>query len=197
MTPNELAEAHLWLVPAVIRQMPRTPMDADDVAAAGRLGLVCAALAFDETRGVPFRLYADSRIRGAIQDAMRRDDWLPRAERALVRAGAKSARVVVSFDAPANDGHPLRELVADPTADADTSTMTAETAIALCAAINRLPARTGLAVTRRYLHGVNYAHIGVELGITESGAAQLCARGLDRLRRTLVNDEHGLRRRTA
>ena len=55
--------------------------DADDFANVGVIGLIDAIDRFDASRGVPFRAYAEIRIRGAIVDALREDDWAPRTLR--------------------------------------------------------------------------------------------------------------------
>jgi RNA polymerase sigma factor for flagellar operon FliA len=55
--------------------------DADDFANVGVIGLMDAIDRFDPSRGVPFRAYAEIRIRGAIVDALREDDWAPRTLR--------------------------------------------------------------------------------------------------------------------
>jgi RNA polymerase sigma factor for flagellar operon FliA len=47
----------------------------------GMLGLIDAVDRFDPARGVPFKAYAEIRIRGAIVDALRESDWIPRGVR--------------------------------------------------------------------------------------------------------------------
>jgi RNA polymerase sigma factor for flagellar operon FliA len=49
----------------------RAPLDVEDLAGWGCLGLLEAADRFDEGRGVRFRSYAHARIRGAMLDAIR------------------------------------------------------------------------------------------------------------------------------
>ncbi|MCA9215890.1 MAG: hypothetical protein KDB27_22645, partial [Planctomycetales bacterium] len=48
-------------------------IDIENLESAGILGLVEAAKHFDESRGVPFKGFAYSRIRGAILDELRRN----------------------------------------------------------------------------------------------------------------------------
>ena len=52
-----------------------------DLEAAGSEGLVRAAHKFDPERGVPFRRFANHRVRGAIIDSMRREATMPRRVR--------------------------------------------------------------------------------------------------------------------
>ena len=84
----ELIESNLPLVKHIVFQVavhfPRH-VDRDELARAGALGLVEAALRYDEGRGVPFERFAAQRIRGAILDAVRAADWAPRSVRNLAR----------------------------------------------------------------------------------------------------------------
>jgi RNA polymerase sigma factor FliA len=50
----------------------------DEIDAAGREGLLLAARRYDSSRGVPFHVYANYRIRGAMVDAIRKATPLPR-----------------------------------------------------------------------------------------------------------------------
>jgi RNA polymerase sigma factor for flagellar operon FliA len=66
-------------------------IDRDDLVSSGYLGLLKAATQFDPRRGVPFRTYAISLIRGAILEMLREGDWVPR----LVRDNAKALEKAV------------------------------------------------------------------------------------------------------
>lgn len=83
-----LIEEHLPLVNHVVFQVathfPRH-VEREELARAGALGLVEAALRFEEDRGIPFNRFAAQRIRGSIIDAVRAADWAPRSVRALAR----------------------------------------------------------------------------------------------------------------
>ncbi len=75
-SPEVLAriQAELDLVDLIARQLSRSlrrVVDFDDLLSAGREGLFHAARHFDPARGVPFRGYANIRIRGAMLDGVR------------------------------------------------------------------------------------------------------------------------------
>lgn len=53
----------------------------DDLKSLGLLGLYDALEKFDPSRDLKFDTYASFRIRGAILDGLRREDWLPRSTR--------------------------------------------------------------------------------------------------------------------
>ena len=78
---------------------PRTSRSADLIQS-GIFGLVDAIEKFEPERGLKFETYAMQRIRGAILDDLRAQDWVPRSvrgrarevERALERLGAQLRR---------------------------------------------------------------------------------------------------------
>src|SRR6185436_20491374 len=55
-----------------------TVIDSDDVISYGTIGLIDAVERFDPSRGIKFETYAIARIRGAIIDALRSLDQIPR-----------------------------------------------------------------------------------------------------------------------
>src|SRR5436190_9233864 len=61
----------------------------DDLVGAAMLGLTEAAERYDASRGEPFVSFAEKRIRGAVQDELRRGDILPRRVRKLSRRVAQ------------------------------------------------------------------------------------------------------------
>jgi RNA polymerase sigma factor for flagellar operon FliA len=61
------------------------PLEQADLVQLGMIGLLDAVERFDVNRGVQFQTYAVSRIRGTIQDELRKLDWIPRSVRKLER----------------------------------------------------------------------------------------------------------------
>lgn len=77
------------IVPMLARQLKRqlgTRLEVAELEAGGRLGLVDAARTYDPSRGVPFRRWANLRIRGGMLDAVRTQGPLPRAVYRKLRA---------------------------------------------------------------------------------------------------------------
>ncbi|MGH7437434.1 MAG: sigma-70 family RNA polymerase sigma factor [Polyangiaceae bacterium] len=60
------------------RRLVRTTITLDDLRSFGHEGLLQAARTFDESRGVPFRRWANLRVRGAMIDGVRQLGTLPR-----------------------------------------------------------------------------------------------------------------------
>ena len=56
-------------------------VDINDIVNYGVIGLLDAMKKYDPQRGVKFKTYAETRIRGAILDGMRAADWVPRSVR--------------------------------------------------------------------------------------------------------------------
>jgi RNA polymerase sigma factor for flagellar operon FliA len=78
---DELIVEHLSLVTAIAAHVQRSlpvHVELDDLVHAGMMGLVEAATKYQEGTDVAFPAYAKHRIRGAILDGMRQDDWASR-----------------------------------------------------------------------------------------------------------------------
>ncbi|HEY0638873.1 MAG TPA: FliA/WhiG family RNA polymerase sigma factor [Pseudonocardiaceae bacterium] len=60
-------------------------VDAGDLVQSGIFGLVDAIERFEPARGLKFETYAMQRIRGAILDDLRAQDWVPRSVRSRAR----------------------------------------------------------------------------------------------------------------
>jgi RNA polymerase sigma factor for flagellar operon FliA len=77
-------ESHVDLVRyTALRIASRLPasVEIEDLVHDGVVGLLDAAAKYDPSRGVRFRTYAESRVRGAILDGLRHRDWRPRSVR--------------------------------------------------------------------------------------------------------------------
>jgi RNA polymerase sigma factor FliA len=64
----------------LIAKLPAS-VELDDMIQAGMLGLLDAANRFQEDQGAQFETYASQRIRGAMLDELRANDWLSRGLR--------------------------------------------------------------------------------------------------------------------
>ena len=66
-------------------------LETGDLIQTGVIGLLDAIDRFDPTRGVKFETYAVIRIRGAIQDELRKLDWVPRSVRKKAREAQEAS----------------------------------------------------------------------------------------------------------
>lgn len=81
---EQILREHAALVRSIaLKMMARLPanIELDDLIQAGMIGLLDAAQRFENTGAAQFTSYATTRIRGAITDELRRQDWLPRTLR--------------------------------------------------------------------------------------------------------------------
>ena len=56
-------------------------VDFEELQSVGMIGLIEALDRYDDTKGVPFRAYAEIRINGSMLDYLRKEDWVPRSIR--------------------------------------------------------------------------------------------------------------------
>jgi RNA polymerase sigma factor FliA len=66
----------------------------DDLIQAGMIGLLEAAKNYDSNQGASFETYASIRIRGAMLDEMRKNDWTPRSVHRNTRRVADVVRQI-------------------------------------------------------------------------------------------------------
>jgi RNA polymerase sigma factor FliA len=91
----ERFQSELDMVDVIAKQVARSigpPVELDDLHSFGREGLLDAARRFDPTRGVPFRAYANFRVRGSIIDGIRAMSQLPRRAHERLNGLAASLR---------------------------------------------------------------------------------------------------------
>ncbi|MEC2076954.1 FliA/WhiG family RNA polymerase sigma factor [Metabacillus fastidiosus] len=98
--------------------LPKT-VSKDDLISLGMFGLYDALKKFDPNRDLKFDTYASFRVRGAIIDGLRKEDWLPRSSRekakkvevAIEKLEQKYLRNVSSTEVAKELGIPEDEVV--------------------------------------------------------------------------------------
>jgi len=83
-----LIMAHLPMVRRVAKRMSaRYPssVELDDLLSIGTMGLIDASNRYDSSRDTTFSAYAQIRVKGAIVDELRKQDWVPRTVRSRNR----------------------------------------------------------------------------------------------------------------
>ncbi len=110
-------QAELDLVSIVVAQTMRLFgrfVEVDDLQSFGHEGLLQAARTYDPSREVPFRRWANVRVRGAVYDGVRRSGRLPRRLYLRVQALASAALVTEAADEQqSGDAAPRTALEAD------------------------------------------------------------------------------------
>lgn len=99
---NALVSRYRAFVGEIVRRfanrLPRR-VDRGDLDTAAHVGLMSAISGYDPTRGVRFESYCERRVRGALIDELRSQDWLPRPWRHRVE---QHKRVVERLRAEGN-----------------------------------------------------------------------------------------------
>ena len=96
---DEIVNTHAALVKRIAYHlMSRLPpsVQADDLIQAGMIGLLEASRNYDSGQGASFETYAGIRIRGAMLDEIRRNDWAPRSVHRKARKVADAVRQIES-----------------------------------------------------------------------------------------------------
>ncbi len=77
----------------LINRLPAS-VQLEDLIQAGMIGLLEAARNYDEDQGASFETYAGIRIRGAMLDEIRKNDWAPRSVHRKSRMVAEAVREI-------------------------------------------------------------------------------------------------------
>ena len=160
----------------------------EDLVAAGTVGLL-DALRRDDPDGAPtFPWYARIRIRGAIIDDLRAQDWLSRRARQIAETESESVRPpswtgVVSLDGMPAHAH-ARNLP-DVAPSALEAVIACEDSSAVETAVRALPAREQAIVRQHYFQDVQFKAVAAELGVSDPRVSQLHTRALGMLKSLL------------
>ncbi len=198
--------AHYWAA-----KLPAS-VEIDDLMQVGLIGLLHACDSFDAGRGASFATYASIRIKGAILDEVRRNDWLPRSVQQKLRTVSEAiASVEATLGRPASDAEIARHLgmsldqyqltaselatarmasldeyeTETPGEESDNPTHTLEEAgfrEALAEHINNLPEKEKMVMQLYYVEELNLREIGLIIGVTESRVSQIHGQAIARLR---------------
>ncbi|HEX3776162.1 MAG TPA: sigma-70 family RNA polymerase sigma factor [Polyangiaceae bacterium] len=165
------------------RKLPRNVLR-EDLIAAGMSGLWDAIRRHPDGPSESFEWYVRVRIRGAILDELRAQDWLPRRARAAAEAQSGTDAyvpppAVVRFD-DVSECEQNRCLADASSSEAAVAAKFAQEALAK--AVEQLPERERHIVSQHYFKGVKFKDLGVELGVSEPRISQLHSRAIQRLK---------------
>ncbi|HGY91641.1 MAG TPA: FliA/WhiG family RNA polymerase sigma factor [Planctomycetes bacterium] len=111
---NVLIEHYYPLVRYISERLLATlpkSIDLEDLVSAGLFGLMDAIDGFDLSRGIKFKTYCTTRIRGSILDELRSQDWVPRLVRLKANKINKAYRALESrFGREPTDMEMCREI---------------------------------------------------------------------------------------
>jgi RNA polymerase sigma factor for flagellar operon FliA len=170
------------------RKLPRNVLR-EDLIAAGMSGLWDAIRRHPDGGDDSFEWYVRVRIRGAILDELRAQDWLPRRARAAAEANAGTDAYVpppsvVRID-DVSEWEQNRCLADSSSSEsAVAAKFTQET---LVKAVELLPERERHIVSSHYFRGVKFKDLGAELGVSEPRISQLHSRAIARLKELMAD----------
>lgn len=209
---QELAMQYLNLVRYVVARCCSGPsnnravLEGKDLVQVGVIGLLEAIERFDPSRGVKFETYAVTRIRGTIQDELRKLDWVPRSVRKKARAlrekegeelathagngypeGSQYAEEAmgVMMNAAAGDAQSIENLSTEGTPDLLDIVGMEQMKSLLIRSVENLPPDDRLIITLYYYEELTFKEIGTILHLSESRVSQKHAAVMKRLKAEL------------
>lgn len=172
------------------RKLPRNILR-EDLIAAGMSGLWDAIRRNPDGPSESFEWYVRVRVRGAILDELRAQDWLPRRARAAAEAaiGTDAYRpppAIVRFDdiSEWERNHSLGD-----TSSCEATIVQKNRFESVLREIEGLPDRERFVMARYYVDGVKFEDIASELGVTPSRISQIHARATKRIQESLVRTD--------
>jgi RNA polymerase sigma factor for flagellar operon FliA len=168
------------------RKLPHNVLK-EDLVAAGMVGLWDAIRRHGADGGEGFEWYVRVRVRGAILDELRAQDWLSRRARAAVTASRSSMPPAVIRIENVGEWEQARCLVTPASSDTEVDEKATRQSLAL--AIAALPERERLIVSEHYFNDVKFKHLGAQLGVSEPRVSQLHSRAMRMLRDLVANDD--------
>jgi RNA polymerase sigma factor for flagellar operon FliA len=174
-------------VARVLRRLPPNVLR-DDLVAAGTFGLIDAFRKSSE-RGPAFDWYARIRIRGAVVDELRAQDWLSRrARNEITKARARGEGASMSMVGLDDLPEQAQGLVDTAALSPHQQVESRMTRAALDRAVGSLPEREASIVTWHYVEGLAFKDIADRLGVSQPRVSQLHSRAIDRLRTLMVSE---------
>lgn len=196
-------------------RLPPT-IELDDLIQVGLLGLIQASETYDASQGASFATYASIRVKGAMLDEVRRNDWVPRSlqqkmkqvTQAIRTAQSRTGQAAKDRDIAQEMGVSLEEYQKVATEltwirmssldereqEAPDASPTPVAAIekagfqqSLTEAIGSLPEKEQLMMSLYYVEELNLKEIGEIMGVSESRVSQIHGQSLARLRVRLTD----------
>ena len=192
-TRNALVEHYQPLIKQIVRRfgarLPRT-VDRGDLFTAGNVGLISAVRGFDPERGVRFESYCELRVKGALLDELRSQDWLPRPWRQKIEQQKRTVEQLRrewgrNGSMPADDGgedgggaSPL-DIVQDHGVDAPGERLSRDELMKLVS--QRMSDQERRIIYLKYWEELPMREIGDLTGLSESRVCKIHTRLIERL----------------
>lgn len=202
-----------------------THLSREDLSSVGSIALITAADAYDPTLGIPFGAYARRRITGAFADDMRAADWVGRNQRQKIK-GARSAEealtarlgrhpsdaelaqvlgvtekeVASTLETANRQVVPIEDEMHDylkaETSTPEQEALAAEESVMMRSAVEALPERMRVIITRLFFENKSAKEVAEELGVTHCAISQQRTEAM-RLLREGLTEHYGLSARAS
>lgn len=198
---DQLAAMHMpWartLAAAIHRRVPAYAVDCEDFIQNANIGLMEAISRFDPGRGVEFRAFASTRVRGAVFNGIRDTIGNRPPTSMMDRLQARAREFEVPDDLDPMDflldsvgalatSYFLDEALAvgglNRKNDVFAWVHEAQTRERLVMAISQLPERTRKIIEAHYFSGIQFSEIAASLGVTRGRVSQIHHGALKMLR---------------
>ncbi|HHX73010.1 MAG TPA: FliA/WhiG family RNA polymerase sigma factor [Clostridiales bacterium] len=115
---NEILEAYLYIVSCNVRRMQplaRHITELEDLASQSIIELIACIDRYDYRKGIQFDTFASIRVRGAIVDYIRKQDWVPReARRRVKELNEEASQLELAKGYPPSDKELAEHLNVEP-----------------------------------------------------------------------------------
>lgn len=193
---NRLVEHYLPLAKGAADQFAKRAPNAatvwDDLYSDAAIGLIGAVESYDpdDGRGATFQTFCSRRVRGAVVDALRRRDWVPRLVRAVHKAGgpppATVGPIVTESEASQTSG---RATPTEPPAPAGVPFARLQRDDLVRLVTRELSPTQARAVVPYYFEGVTQIEVAERLGVTRAYVSMLAHEARQTLRGALAGRE--------
>jgi len=175
---QKLVEQNLWLVGCITKaihaKLPAS-VEWDDVEQAGCLGLIDAAIRFDQSLGASFVTFARWRVNGAIRDYLRSLDFVSKEERSRITAGEACEQVQMRVD-------DLYAQPRDTAASPEELSMAAQITAQIGTLMESLNGRQRTILREYYFQDRTMSQIGKGMGVKEARISQVHKKTIEQLR---------------
>lgn len=184
-----LAEEHQGLIQKMVNErLRRCPghVDRGDFTGVAALALTKAAGSYDAGRGVPFEVFAATRIRWAIADAQREVDPMSRSARRRAKAGVgreDDCRREISLDDAAVEVDQQRHGQAHGRVEL----------MDLAVALRRLPPLERRVLALAFVHELPQTEAARLLGVSPGRVSQIALAAVERLRQMMLGPDAWVR----
>jgi RNA polymerase sigma factor FliA len=193
---DHLFRLHMAWAAAVARSVYRRvgvfSLDSSDFVQNAELGMLEALARYEPERGIDFRAFARSRVRGAVFNGLRsmlRERGISNDDQRHVERlshmrdnDGEAFDTVVDAVIALGMGFLLDHAASEASIDASTYVQRDQTHLRLKSAVDRLPERLQEVVVAHYFDFVPFSDIADDLGVSRSRVSQLHREALQRLR---------------